>query len=162
KAFFQDVPPYLAKYFAERYIRTYEKKGSRAANTFLREKMRPAKERVLKVLQQYKQLPNTQKVALLSEEYEDTDQNDFSPLPETKTQMKFDFEAAEKNRKPVKQRLLAELEQDELREMAFRIAKIMEAYLQLTASRKHADSEEDVDQAVVDAYEALAHFCTQT
>ncbi|HEJ2459802.1 TPA: replication endonuclease [Vibrio cholerae] len=162
KAFFQDVPPYLAKYFAERYIRTYEKKGSRAANTFLREKMRPAKERVLKVLQQYKQLPNTQKVALLSEEYEDTDQSDFSPLPETKPQMKFDFEAAEKNRKPVKQRLLAELEQDELRDMAFRIAKIMEAYLQLTASRKHTDREEDVDQAVVDAYEALAHFCTQT
>ncbi|MGL6027592.1 MAG: replication endonuclease [Vibrio sp.] len=167
KAFFQDVPAYLAKYFAERYIRIYKKSGSRIANTFLREKMQPAKERVVKVLRQYTQLPSTQKVALLSdafadEESESTDQNHLPHLPETKPQMKFDFEAAEKNRKPVKQRLLAELEQDELRDMAFRIAKIMEAYLQLTASRKHADSEEDVDQAVVDAYEALAHFCTQT
>ncbi|MDN6983457.1 replication endonuclease [Vibrio cholerae] len=170
KAFFQDVPPYLAKYFAERYIRTYEQKGARAANSFLREKMHPAKERVLKVLQQYKQLPNTQKVALLSKEFEDGE-DPFHPVffteygnPEDikSKQVSFDFEKDEKDRKPVKQRLLAELEQDELRDMAFRIAKIMEAYLQLTASRKHADREEDVDQAVVDAYEALAHFCTQT
>lgn len=79
QSLFQDVPPYLAKYFAERYIRTYEKKGARAANSFLREKMHPAKERVLKVLQQYKQLPNTQKVALLSKEFEDGE-DPFHPV----------------------------------------------------------------------------------
>ncbi|MGL4193210.1 MAG: replication endonuclease [Vibrio sp.] len=167
KAFFQDVPAYLAKYFAERYIRIYQKSGSRTANTFLREKMQPAKERVVKVLRQYTQLPSTQKVALLSdafadEESESTDQNHLPHLPETKPQMKFDFEAAEKNRKPVKQRLLAELEQDELRDMAFRIAKIMNAYLRSNASRQSAAREEDVSQVVIDAYEALANFCTQT
>ncbi|ENM5737201.1 replication endonuclease [Vibrio mimicus] len=170
KAFFQDVPPYLAKYFAERYIRSYEKKGARAANSFLREKMHPAKERVLKVLQQYKQLPNTQKVALLSKEFEDGE-DPFHPVFFTEygnpedikgKQISFDFEKDDKGRKPVKQRLIAELEPDELREMAFRIAQIMRAYWHIITSRQHAETDQAIDQAIVDGYEALADFCHTT
>ncbi len=44
--FFTDLPEYLTKYFAKRYIDLFKKDGSKIANTYLREKMQPASERV--------------------------------------------------------------------------------------------------------------------
>ncbi|EGR0802260.1 replication endonuclease [Vibrio alginolyticus] len=164
--YFADLPDYLAKYFATRYINIFKKQGKgggRAeANTFLREKMRPASERVRMVLAKYKKLPTTQKVALLSDEHDDTEQNDFAHMhPELKKeQMRFDFDKAERNRKPVKSRILAELEQDELREMAFKISQIMNSRYQFFA-KQQGEAHEKVEDAVVAGYELLAEFVTQ-
>ncbi|WP_187985128.1 replication endonuclease [Vibrio metschnikovii] len=162
KQFFADIPAYLAKYFAERYIRIYKKEGDRVANTFLREKMQPARGRVLLALRKYKNLPTTQKVALLSDEYENTEQNDLAALhPDTqRPQMTFDFDAAEKNRKPVKNRLLAELENDELKEMAFKISTIVFRYSQVISRQQSKDNDE-ISEAVTEGYEALAEFVRQ-
>ena len=78
--YFAPLPHYLTKYFANRYVSIFNKQGRFPANTFIREKMVPAHKRVLLVLEQYKQLPTTSKVALLSDavdEENSTQQNNF-------------------------------------------------------------------------------------
>ncbi|SQD80427.1 replication endonuclease [Moritella yayanosii] len=54
KQFFGDMPHYLSRYFAERYNKTFERKGRQSANTYLREtvgnKINP---RLRKVLARY-------------------------------------------------------------------------------------------------------------
>lgn len=177
---FENLPDYLVKYFAKRYIKTCnaklsdsdKKKGIRnpqqKANTFLRERMRPAAERVRMVMTRYKKLPTTQKVALLSEEIETTDQSDFvSAHPAiAKPQLRFDFDKAEKNRKPVKSRILAELELDEIKEMAFKIGKIMNARFQIISSKLASITEAELEKdktfcPVVEGYHQLAAFTSE-
>ncbi len=174
KKFFHDVPAYLAKYFAKRYIDIFEKTGANDANTFLRQKMQPATERVRLVMQKYNDLPTTQKIALLSKELGD-DEDPFHPVffteygnPEDiqRKQVSFDFEQAEKNRKPVKNRILAELEQDELKEMAFKIGKIMNARFQIISSKLASitEAEQEKDKTfcpVVEGYHQLAAFTSE-
>lgn len=159
---FAGLPSYLTKYFVNRYVSICEKKSHRDANIFLREKMAPASARVRMVLAKYKKLPTTQKVALLSEEYDYTEQSDFSHLNPTyiKQQMRFDFDKVDRNRKPVKSRILAELEQDELKDMAFKISLIMNRRYQLLAKQQGAAHDEITD-AVVGGYELLAEFVTE-
>ncbi|WP_295894908.1 replication endonuclease [uncultured Vibrio sp.] len=164
KQFFANLPHYLGKYFAKRYEQIGEKQGYAKANTYLREKMQPAVDRVRKVLLKYKHLPTTQKVALLSEtvvdENHSTDQNDFD-YPNK--QQSFDFDQAEKNRTPVSNRLLAELEQDELKEMALKISNIVNQYwMNMAATKYSATTEQDVDENMVLTYEAIANFVSVT
>ncbi|WP_299689250.1 replication endonuclease [uncultured Vibrio sp.] len=154
----KDLPDYLTKYFVTRYVSVFEKKGRKDANIFLRERMGPAAERALMVLRKYKKLPTTQKVSLLSEafvdEKRDTEQSDFAQ----KEQMSFDFEKAERNRKPVKSRLLAELEPSEVKDMAFKISQITKAKFPLIAARvANRDLDEDEIPEVI-GYEELAEF----
>ncbi len=174
KKFFHDVPAYLAKYFAKRYKDIFEKTGANDANTFLRQKMQPATERVRLVMQKYNDLPTTQKIALLSKELGD-DEDPFHPVffteygnPEDiqRKQVSFDFEQAEKNRKPVKNRNLAELEQDELKEMAFKIGKIMNARFQIISSKLASITEAELEKddtfcPVVEGYHQLAAFTSE-
>ncbi|MFH4586447.1 replication endonuclease [Vibrio alginolyticus] len=181
---FEGLPEYLVKYFATRYITACTKPLTQSdkkagfnnqqqkANTFLREKMRPAAARVRSVMTKYKNLPTTQKVALLSEEYSNTDQSDLAAMhPQGKPQLQFDFDNIEKNRKPVKNRILAELEQDELRDMAFKLSQITAARYQVFASKAIEKtkaeqfetgvilSEEKIEAiAVVGTYHQLAEF----
>ncbi|MGY6436390.1 replication endonuclease [Vibrio parahaemolyticus] len=162
------LPDYLTKYFVTRYISVFEKKGRREANIFLRERMGPAAERALMVLRKYKKLPTTQKVSLLSEELDNTDQSDFtSAHPElAKPQLRFDFDKAEKNRKPVKSRILAELELDEIKEMAFKIGKIMNARFQIISSKLASITEAELEKdktfcPVVEGYHQLAAFTSE-
>lgn len=164
------LPAYLTKYFVNRYVSIYQSKGRFEGNTFLLQKVEPAVQRALLVLRKYKKLPTTQKVALLSEELDtDTEQNDFAN-PQTKPQLAFDFDKAEKNRKPVKNRLLAELENDELKEMAFKISQIMNArFQQIGELLSNADLEEKQKampkgkkySAEVEGHEMLAEFVRQ-
>ncbi|EJL6393187.1 replication endonuclease [Vibrio navarrensis] len=155
------LPAYLTKYFVNRYVSIYQSKGRFEGNTFLLQKVEPAVQRALLVLRKYKKLPTTQKVALLSEELDtDTEQNDFSN-PE-KPQLAFDFNKAEKNRKPVKNRLLAELENDELKEMAFKLSQIVARYYQIESSKYHAKTTLGTEMAVVFTYEQMAKFVTNT
>ncbi|MCG9228073.1 replication endonuclease [Vibrio diabolicus] len=161
----KDLPDYLTKYFVTRYISVFEKKGRREANIFLRERMGPAADRAVMVLRKYKKLPTTQKVSLLSEELDNTDQSDFtSAYPEiAKPQLRFDFDKAEKNRKSVKSRILAELELDELKEMAFKIGKIMNARFQIISSKLASITEAELEKddtfcPVVEGYHQLAAF----
>ncbi len=162
------LPDYLTKYFVKRYISVFEKKGREYANVFLRSNMGPAAERAVMVLRKYKKLPTTQKVTLLSEEYNDTEQSDFAEKSNSKTeQIRFDFDQAEKNSKPVKSRILAELEIDELKEMAFKISQIMNARFQIVSDiAADIDFDEinkgrkkkDVEHAEGVGYEKLAAF----
>ncbi|MET2897032.1 replication endonuclease [Vibrio rotiferianus] len=174
KKFFHDVPAYLAKYFAKRYIDIFEKTGANDANTFLRHKMQPATERVRLVMKKYNDLPTTQKIALLSKELGDGE-DPFHPVFFTeygntediqRKQVSFDFEQAEKNRKPVKNRILAELEQDELKEMAFKIGKIMNARFQIISSKLASITEAELEKdktfcPVVEGYHQLGAFTSE-
>lgn len=174
KKFFYDVPAYLAKYFAKRYIDIFEKTGANDANTFLRHKMQPATERVRLVMKKYNDLPTTQKIALLSKELGDGE-DPFHPVFFTeygntediqRKQVSFDFEQAEKNRKPVKSRILAELELDEIKEMAFKIGKIMNARFQIISSKLASITEAELEKdktfcPVVEGYHQLAAFTSE-
>ncbi|MFA0085366.1 replication endonuclease [Vibrio sp. 10N.261.51.F12] len=164
---FENVPAYLTKYFATRYTRIFEKEGRKVANTFINKKLMPAKQRVLLVLKQYKRLPTTQKIALFSEELSSTKQSD---LDVQHPQMGFDFEQAEKTRKPVKSRILAELESDEVKEMAFKIGKIVIAKVQHIGDQlakldvdaiNEQRTENDPFILEVEGYEKLAQFAQQ-
>ncbi|EDP59460.1 putative phage gene [Vibrio sp. AND4] len=152
--FFSDLPLYLTKYFAKRYKAIFESNGRNAANVYLRTKAKPAAERARLVLSKYNKLPTTQKVALLSEEYETTEQSHFS----ANQQIYFDFEQAGKNRKPVQFRLIAELEQDELKEMANQIANVVDGYIQLETAKYHSATDLGTTMAVVFTYEQAADF----
>lgn len=154
----KDLPDYLTKYFVTRYISVFEKKSRREANIFLRERMGPVAERALMVLRKYKKLPTTQKVSLLSEEFSDTEQSDFA----NNKQAYFDFDKVERNRKPVKSRLLAELEPSELKEMAFKISVIVDRFIRLESDKYHAKTELGTTMAVVFTYEQVAKFVTNT
>ncbi|ELP3327550.1 replication endonuclease [Vibrio alginolyticus] len=154
----KDLPDYLTKYFVTRYISVFEKKSRREANIFLRERMGPAAERALMVLRKYKKLPTTQKVSLLSEEFSDTEQSDFA----NNKQAYFDFDKVERNRKPVKSRLLAELEPSEIKEMAFKISVIIDRFIRLESDKYHAKTELGTTMAVVFTYEQVAKFVTNT
>ncbi|OEA87388.1 replication protein [Vibrio parahaemolyticus] len=154
----KDLPDYLTKYFVTRYISVFEKKSRREANIFLRERMGPAAKRALMVLRKYKKLPTTQKVSLLSEEFNDTEQSDFA----NNKQAYFDFDKVEQNRKPVKNRLLAELESSEIKEMAFKISVIVDRFFRLESDKYHAKTELGTTMAVVFTYEQVAKFVTDT
>ncbi|MCG9631668.1 replication endonuclease [Vibrio sp. Isolate30] len=154
----KDLPDYLTKYFVTRYISVFEKKSRREANIFLRERMGPAAERAFMVLRKYKKLPTTQKVSLLSEEFSDTEQSDFA----NNKQAYFDFDKVEQNRKPVKNRLLAELEPSEIKEMAFKLSVIVDRFFRLESDKYHAKTELGTTMAVVFTYEQVAKFVTDT
>ncbi|MEH0666460.1 replication endonuclease [Vibrio scophthalmi] len=154
KKFFSDLPIYITKYFAKRYKAIFSKKGKTAANTYLREKMEPAMERARLVLAQYKAIPTTQKVYLLSGEYDDTEQSNFM----SKEQMRFDFDQIEKNRKPPVNRLLAELEPSEVKDMAFKISQITKAKFSLIAARISERELDEDEMPEVIGYEELAEF----
>ncbi|WP_246859784.1 replication endonuclease [Vibrio crassostreae] len=126
--YFADLPYYLTKYFANKYVSIFKKNGRFAANTFIREKMVPAHTRVLLVLEQYKRLPTTSKVALMSDALDDEICTHQSHVEQSNWQLSFDFEQAEKNRKPVRYKIIAELTEAELREMAFKIMSILIRY----------------------------------
>ncbi|HAT8546218.1 TPA: replication endonuclease [Vibrio vulnificus] len=154
----RDLPDYLTKYFVTRYISVFEKKSRREANIFLRERMGPAADRALMVLRKYKKLPTTQKVSLLSEEFSDTEQSDFA----NNKQAYFDFDKVERNRKPVKSRLLAELEPSEIKEMAFKISNIVDCFRLIEGRKYHAETDLGTEMAVVFTYEQVAKFVTNT
>ncbi|MCG7499352.1 replication endonuclease [Vibrio sp. Of7-15] len=155
KAKIDVLPEYLTKYFVTRYISAFEKKGRYVANTFLREQAGPAIERARLVLRKYKKLPTTQKVVSLSEEHCDTEQSDFTHQAQTNSkvnQICFDFDKAEENAKPVKNRTLAELEQDELKEMAFKLSSIIISYQAMLTSTIECDTEEGKSMAALMVY----------
>lgn len=155
RTYFADLPEYLTKYFANRYLSILKEKGNREANTFLREKMHPAQARVRLVLTQYSQLPTTHKITLLSEE-NDIEQSDFQP-PQQK-QMGFDFDRIEQNAKPAKERILAELERDELKDMAFKLSCIIGKKMQILTQQHKQETEDEVDEALIIVYTLLAQF----
>ncbi|HHG3566000.1 TPA: replication endonuclease [Vibrio parahaemolyticus] len=166
--YFSDLPIYLMKYFANRYKQVFKSKGRSEANTFLREKMEPAVARAKIVLAKYKNLPTTQKVYLLSEDDNDIEQSDFGY---SRSQQTFDFEQAEKKRKPPTNKILAELEQDEIKQIAFKLSQIVSKRYQMLAARAiqeataelealniHASQSKIETIAVVNTYHKLAKF----
>jgi hypothetical protein len=164
KQFFSGLPTYLATYFVERYIRIYQQQGARRANTFLREKMQPARERVRLVLRQYRHLPTTHKVLLLSAVCDDTEQNDLVSPQIRMHWMHFDAVQVEKSPPGTRSRILAELEPDELRAMAGKLSKIINARLHVVAKKfaamtpDHTLPKEKRMIPEVEGYQVLADF----
>ncbi|NMU26737.1 hypothetical protein HKB21_14025, partial [Vibrio parahaemolyticus] len=76
--------------------------------------------------------------------------------------MFFDFDKAERNRKPVKSRILAELEPSEVKEMAYKISLIVDRFTRLEGDKYHAKTELGTTMAVVFTYEQVAKFVTNT
>jgi hypothetical protein len=153
--YFSDLPIYLMKYFANRYKNALKKHGRSVANTFLREKMEPAIKRSAVVLAQYKKLPTTQKVYLLSEDDSTEQSNLQSP------QRTFDYDQPKSHQKPPT-KILAELEAPELKDMAFKIAKIVDRYYQIECTKYHAATDLGTEMAVVATYEKMATFAANT
>ena len=149
---FAGLPHYLTKYFANRYVSVFKKQGRFAANTFIREKMVPAHRRVLLVLEQYKQLPTTSKVALLSDAVDDDSKPQQNNFEQANQQACFDFEQAEKNRKPVRSKIIAELVEDELREMAFKIVSILIRYQTVLTQTVECETENGENIAALMVY----------
>ncbi|MUK40980.1 replication endonuclease [Aliivibrio fischeri] len=155
KQFFADLPSYLSKYFADRYIAIFKKKGRTQANTYLRERMGgELQRRVSLVLYRYRQLPTYNKIKLMSED-EDVDQCDFDAAPK-QGQLAFDLEKVE-IKKP-KSRLLAEMELDELKDMAFKISQIMNRRFNLLNTKYAGETEEEIDEGLLSIYEELAEL----
>ncbi|MGF1842474.1 replication endonuclease [Vibrio clamense] len=158
--YFSDLPSYLTKYFANRYVSLFKKEGRDIANTYIREKMKPATVRVRRVLVHYKHLPTTHKVASLSDDFADGEQNNTeqSSFNQPNGQASFDFDAIEKSSKPAKSKILAELEEEELRDMAFKLSTILTKKTQLIGIQKGKETEKEVDEALPGIYEEVAAF----
>ncbi|SBS65518.1 replication endonuclease [Vibrio atlanticus] len=163
--YFADLPSYLTKYFAKRYIETHKEQGAQAANSYIREKMRPASERVKLVMDSYKHLPDSKKVASLRKRLDELDDEEqfnsnVSIFTSNKYQLGFDFDLSEKQKtkqkKQVKVRILAELELDELRDMAFTISNIVNKRAQLIGVQHGKETEEQLDEALPSIYEDVA------
>lgn len=154
KHFFAELPDYLGKYFAKRYISIYrESDGRKKANTYLREKMGgELQRRISLVLHRYRNLPTTHKITLMSE---DTDQCDFDSARKNE-QIRFDLESIKPAK--AKSRLLAELEQDELKEMAFKISQIINARFELLSDQLKVESDSELDKSLVTAYKRLSEL----
>ncbi|MEI8607929.1 hypothetical protein P4S70_01830 [Enterovibrio sp. Hal110] len=130
KQFFHGLPDYLVRYFANRYIDIYKKAGVRAANEFLVKRMGGELQRRIRlVLKRYKKLPTLKKVANLSEdaaaqlrESDEAYAAGILPAIVENPQQEMNFDSIKP--RPQKEKLLAELERDELKEMAFRLGKL--------------------------------------
>lgn len=161
----QELPDYLIRYFATRYEELCKKKGTREANLFILKKMKPAAKRTLKVLEQYKHLPNSQKVAsinarldALQDEEKDSD-NQSHFVPPKSEQFTFNFEAIEsrvKKEKPVKKRLIAEMEIDELKDMAFTLSSSINRYFIQLSGNSELEADCEVTPDMLEHYEAIA------
>lgn len=166
KQYFSNLPIYLMKYFANRYKQIFNSKGRSKANTFLREKMEPAAARAKMVLAKYKKLPTTQKVYLLSDDDSDTEQSNFAH-----PQQSFDFTQADTKRKPPTNKILAELEADEIKQMAFKLSQISAKRYMHIAARSIRETKAELEEqqikvteaqldelGVINGYEKLASF----
>ncbi|EEX94372.1 replication gene A protein [Vibrio orientalis CIP 102891 = ATCC 33934] len=162
----KDLPDYLTKYFVGRYVDLLEKDGYQQANSFLRTKVAPSSERALMVLKQYKSLPTTQKVALLSKELGE-DEDSFHPAFFTEHrnpdylqqgQTSFDFKDVESKRKPIKSRLLAELDKSELKEMAFKLSVIVVKYQTKLTEHTDCNTPEGEEIAALMTYRQTAEL----
>ncbi len=152
KQFFSGLPNYLARYFADRYISIFKKDGRAKAAKFLTEKMGgELQRRVSVVLYRYRHLPTYNKIQLMNE---DIDQFDFDEDEAPSIgQLQFNLEVV-KPKKP-KSRLLAELELDELKDMAFKISKIIQDRFTQLSIEHNGETDKEIDAGIIKVFEGL-------
>lgn len=153
KQYFSGLPSYLARYFADRYISIFKKEGRAKAANFLTEKMGgELQRRVSVVLYRYRHLPTYNKIQLMNE---DIDQFDFDEDEEPSIgQLQFNLEVV-KPKKP-KSRLLAEMELDELKDMAFKIYQIMNRRFNLLNKKYAGETDQEINEGLLNIYDELA------
>ena len=174
REFINPLPEYLTKYFVNRYVEIYKKnlsasnnqavsknKARKEANKFLNQKMgKELNARIGKVLDQYRNIPTTNKIASLKSRLEtlkDEEQATFEPSEQPQEQFKFDLEALEervKTKKPVKKRILAEMEIDELKDMAFTLSSAINQYFVELSGGNKLEADTEITQDMTDVYEA--------
>ncbi|WP_434357371.1 replication endonuclease [Parasalinivibrio latis] len=151
RQFFAGMPDYLTKYFADRYATIFTKEGRQEANTYLRKTMGgELQRRIRMVTEKYKNLPTVSKVALLSD---DTEQSDASH-PKEAGKLLAMMERAKPNRR---EKILAEMCQDEIKDMAFRIAGLFEEHLRIQI--ENAPEQNTAEENAIAIYDELAHLC---
>lgn len=150
--YFNGLDDYLVGYFADKYVDLFKSEGRQAANTFIRKRMGGTlRERVTTVLHKYSHLPTVNKVARL---YDDRAEPEEDTTP---GQISFNFEHTYTAIK--KDKLLPSLCDQELKDMAFTLASVLNQY-RLSLSKKH-DTEEELDADVLIAYKKLAELTAQ-
>lgn len=165
----KELPDYLIRYFANRYEQLSQKKGAREANLFILKKMKPAAQRTLKVLEQYKNLPTNHKVASINarldalndEEKDSGNPSDFTAanvVTPKSEQYTLELEAIERRAKkenPVKKRILAEMEIDELKDMAFTLSSRVNQHFIDISGRSELEADCEITPEIQEHYETI-------
>ncbi|UTM59232.1 replication endonuclease [Photobacterium sp. CCB-ST2H9] len=153
RQYFGDLPDYLARYFADRYIRIFEAEGRAAANIFLRTYMgEDLQHRISMVRQRYRHLPTIQKIAVMND---DVDQSNFKHQHAVeKGTLEQLMKKPAKNRR---ERILAELSKDEVGNLAAQVAVLFEKCLRDLSEAVNPKVKYEV--TIVQAYEHLAEMC---
>ncbi|MEI8594013.1 hypothetical protein [Photobacterium sp. Hal280] len=153
RQYFGDLPDYLARYFADRYIRIFEAEGRAAANIFLRTYMgEDLQHRISMVRHRYRHLPTFQKIAVMNDE---VDQSDFQ---HTQKARKGTLDKMmQKRSKTRRVRILAELDKEEIRSLAAQVADLFEKeFRTLTES---FGPKESYEVSVIQTFEQLSEMC---
>jgi hypothetical protein len=159
RPYFRNLPDYLTRYFADRYVREYKQNGRRMANTFIRNRMGGELQRRIRlVMKRYQNLPTQSKALQISEDAEEALRNAdieyrHNPTGCTAPQISMNLDKA-KNNAP-RERILAELEQDEIADMAFKLAQAAQNQLHLLV---HEGIDETEDETALRVYRELASF----
>ncbi|UXI00451.1 replication endonuclease [Photobacterium sp. TY1-4] len=149
RQFFAGLPDYLARYFGKRYVSIFNSKGRSDANTFLRERMGGELQRRIRlVMEQYNRLPTWNKVKSMSDNADQSDFDDEQPFG----QYSLNLEAVKPKR--ANNQILAELERDELKEMAFLISRIMKTKVKELSD--NLDESQPYPVRIIDAYQQVA------
>ncbi|WP_325891089.1 replication endonuclease [Grimontia sp. NTOU-MAR1] len=162
KPYFADLPDYLVRYFANKYISIFNSKGRRAANEFVVKRMGGELQRRIRlVMNRYRKLPTLKKVAVLAGEYADklneADRHSAQVKLFTGPQQErlpFDFDTAKP--KPQREKLLCELDREEIKEMAFQMAYVCQE--KMLAEVDALPSGTQHKEVAKQAYEVLAKF----
>ncbi|NAW86590.1 replication endonuclease [Photobacterium halotolerans] len=153
RQYFGDLPDYLARYFADRYIRIFEAEGRAAANVFLRTYMgEDLHHRISMVRHRYRHLPTFQKIAVMNDE---VDQSDFQ---HTQKARKGTLDKMmQKRSKTRRVRILAELDKEEIRSLAAQVADLFEK--QFHEFIDSCSPKEPYEYRMIQTFEQLSEMC---
>lgn len=162
KPYFAALPDYLLRYFANKYISIFNSKGRKAANEFVTTRMGGELQRRIRlVMNRYRKLPTLKKVAMLAGEYADKLKEADKHAAQGKMftgphQQRLPFEFEDVKPRPQREKLLCELDREEIKEMAFQLANVcMEKMLAVVDGLPQGTKRCHVTEQ---AYTAVARF----
>ncbi len=165
--FFEGMPAYLVRYFHRKYAAMQNKHGLKKANDFMTKLMRRGEllRRINFVLKKYDRLPTKSKISSYSARFSDylKEIDSAKPFCGAKTQEQMRLESKLRiNTSASKStcsdsRVLAELELDELSEMAHQFSKLCGSILQTFSESEHSCA--DYEHTIKKVYLSLKGVC---